>query len=70
MPPRIVEELELRIYDDGTGNLNFWNIINGNDVVADISKDNKLSIDGEEITFSDYVERVKESVKEKVTSGF
>ena len=38
----ISEELELRIYDDETGNLNFWDWAHGNDVIVDITPDGKL----------------------------
>jgi hypothetical protein len=61
----IAAGLELRIYDDGTGNLNFWENINGRDVVADIDKEGNLSIEGEQITFNKYQELVKESISKR-----
>lgn len=38
----ISESLELRLYNDGTGNLNFWDYAHGNDVIVDITPDGKL----------------------------
>ena len=61
----ISANLELRIYDDGTGNLNFWEYINGNDVIADIDKDGNLSIEGEKITYNKYQELVKEAISKR-----
>jgi len=71
----INESLEHRIYDDCTGNLNFWDSISGRDVIARIDKEGNLFIDelGAEgeiessrpITFKEYVSLVKKSVKER-----
>lgn len=76
----IVEKLELRLYDDGTGNLNFWDYANGGDVVVDITEDGKLlkveyeeDDEGElqriepsvEISFQEYIKLVKESVESR-----
>jgi hypothetical protein len=38
----ICEKLEIKFYDDGTGNLNFWDWAHGNDVVVEITTDGRL----------------------------
>lgn len=65
-------ELELKLYDNGGGHLNFWDYIHGRDVIATIDEDNKLYIVyydknnkkvRHEITFSQYIELVRKSIK-------
>ena len=71
----INESLELRIYDDGTGNLNFWDSLSANDVIARMDDKGNLFIDelgveGEvensrPISFKEYVALVKNSVEKR-----
>lgn len=71
----IFEALELKLYDDGTGNLNFWDSISGRDVIARIDDEGNLFIDelgveGEiessrPISFKEYMKMVKKSVEER-----
>lgn len=58
-------ELELKINGDGRKFLNFWNHVNGDDVVCEIVDGKLISDngDGPEITFQEFVEQVDDKTK-------
>lgn len=53
-------KLELNLLEDGRMFLNFWDAMHGNDVVSEI-KDGNLYVDGEMISLTEYINRIKES---------
>jgi hypothetical protein len=55
---RLKIEIELHIVGDGRTFVNFWNYMNGDDVVAEL-KDGKLYQDDEEISLQKFVDDVK-----------
>lgn len=61
-------KLELNFVGDGKLFLNYWDSIHGNDVVAEII-DNKLFMgegeEEEEITFAEYLNRVKKTLEKQ-----
>jgi hypothetical protein len=54
-------ELELNIVNSRSVFLNFWNSDSGKDVVAEL-KGKKLMLDGKEISFADFVKKVKRAI--------
>jgi len=69
---RMIENLEIKTYSNGTGNLNFRNHINGNDVIADIDEEGNLFLLKYDdnfkeskipITFLEYIILVQKSVQ-------
>lgn len=56
-------ELELHVIGDGRTFLNFWNNINGDDVIAEV-KDGKLYMDindvEKEVTLQYFIDTIKE----------
>jgi hypothetical protein len=53
-------ELELNIVNRSAF-LNFWNAASGKDVIAEL-KGKKLMFDGKEISFADFVKKVKRAI--------
>lgn len=58
-------KLELVLNENGNSFLNFWDWSHGNDVVAELNTSGELFQEGEKITFSDFVEQVKDSVSKQ-----
>lgn len=54
-------ELELNIVNSRNAFLNFWDANHGKDVVAEL-KGKKLIMDGKEISFADFVKKVKRAI--------
>ena len=54
--------IELHVVGDGRTFLNYWNYINGDDVIAEI-KDGKLYRDDVEISLQEFVDSVKSKYK-------
>jgi hypothetical protein len=57
-------KLELNLLEDGRKFLNFWDSIQGNDVVAEV-KDGKLYVCNELVSLSEYIEKVRESLNKR-----
>ena len=55
---RLKVKIELLVVGDGRTFINFWNYINGDDVIAEL-KEGKLHQDGEEISLQKFVDDVK-----------
>lgn len=55
-------EIEILQVGDGRTFVNFWNYMNGDDVVAEL-KEGKLFQDEKEISFQKFVDDVKERVE-------
>jgi len=55
--------LELHVFEDGKTALNYWNIITGNDVIAEV-REGKLYMDVDdeekEVSLQYFIERAKE----------
>lgn len=60
--------LELNIIDDEGKSvfINFWNPIDGNDVIVEV-KDEKLFRHGKEITLTQFINQVKKSFENAVS---
>lgn len=71
---RMVEKLEIKTYSNGTGNLNFWDYMHGNDVIAEIDEDGNLFLveydedmnkSTRPITFPEFIVLVQKSIQSR-----
>lgn len=58
MEKRLKINLELHVVGDGRTFLNYWNYLNGDDVVSEII-DGKIYIDDKEVSLEDFINSVK-----------
>ena len=58
---RVTEQLELRLYQDGTSDIIFWDNKNGNDITATVDKNGVMTIDSKQVSIKDLLEKVKEA---------
>jgi hypothetical protein len=58
MEKRLKINLELLVVGDGRTFLNYWNYLNGDDVVSEII-DGKIYIDDKEVSLEDFINSVK-----------
>jgi hypothetical protein len=58
MEKRLKINLELLVVGDGRAFLNYWNYLNGDDVVSEII-DGKIYIDDKEVSLEDFITLVK-----------
>ena len=64
---RLKINLELHVVGDGRTFLNFWNHINGDDVVVEVVK-SRLYDDEEEISVETFIDRVKKSMTNAIAN--